>query len=83
MGPLLFLITVTDMSQAAKCDLYLFTDGSWTVRHHKDSNIIKKQLNEDFSNICDWLVDNTQSVQFGKDKRKSILFASKFQRKNV
>ena len=40
-------------------------------------------MNEDFSNICDWFVDNKPSMQFGEDKRKSRLFASKFRRNNV
>ena len=44
---------------------------------------IEKQLNVDFSNICDWFVDNKLSIQFGEDKTKSILFASKFKNKNI
>ena len=32
-------------------------------------------MNEDFSNICDWFVDNKLSIHFGEDKTKSILFA--------
>ena len=42
----------------------------------------KKQLNVDFSNICDWFVDNKLSIHIGDDKTKSILFASKFKKKN-
>lgn len=53
LDPLLFLMTATDIPQDAKCDLYLFTSGSWLVCQHKYSNIIKKELNEDFPNICD------------------------------
>ena len=37
----------------------------------------KKQLTKDFSNICDWFVDNKLSIHFGEDKTKSILFSSK------
>ena len=44
---------------------------------------LKKQLNVDFSNICDWFVDNKLSIHFGEDKTKSILFASKFKKKNI
>ena len=33
--------------------------------------------NEDFQNLCDWLVDNKLSTHFGEDKAKYILFASK------
>ena len=50
---------------------------------NKDINKIENQLNEDFCNICDWFVDNKLSIHFGEDKTKSILFASKFKRKNI
>ena len=43
---------------------------------------IENQLNEDFCNIWDWFANNKLSIHFGEDKRKSILFASKFKRKN-
>ena len=71
------------MSQAVKCDLFLYADDTCLVCQHKDINKIENQLNEDFSNICDWFVDNKPSIQFGEDKAKLILFASKFQRKNI
>ena len=38
---------------------------------------MKKRLTKDFSNICDWFVDNKLSIHFGEDKTKSILFSSK------
>ena len=50
---------------------------------NKDINKIENQLNEDFCNICDWFVDNKLSIHFGEDKTKSILFASKFERKKI
>ena len=83
LGPLLFLIYVNDMSQAVKCHLFLYADDSCLVCQHKDINEIEKQLNVDFSNICDWFVDNKLSIHFGEDKTKSILFASKFKKKNI
>ena len=58
LGPLLFLINVNDMSQAIKCDVFLYADGSCLVCQHKDVNKIQKHWNEDFSDIFDWLVDN-------------------------
>ena len=82
-GPPLFLIYVNDMSQAVKCHLFLYADDSCLVCQHKDVNEIGKQLNVDFSNICDWFVDNKLSIHFGEDKTKSILFASKFKNKNI
>ena len=71
------------MSQAVKCDLLLNADDTCLVCQHKDINKIENQLNEDFSNISDWFVHNELSIHFGEDKTKSILFASKFKRKNI
>ena len=50
---LLLLIYVNDMSQAVKCHFFLYVDDSCLVCQHKYSNEIGKQLNIDFSNICD------------------------------
>ena len=69
------------MSQAVKFDLFLYADDTRLVCQHKDINKIENQLNEDFCNICDWFVDNKLSIHFGEDK--TILFASKFKRKNL
>ena len=71
------------MSQAVKCDLFLYADDTCLVCQHKDINKIENQLNEDFCNICDWFVDNKLSIQFREDKTKSILFAFKFKRKSI
>ena len=50
---------------------------------HKDVEEIKKLLNNDFENICDWFVDNKLSIHFSEDKTKSILFASQHKIKNI
>ena len=83
LEPLLFLIYVNDMSQAAKCDLSLYADYSCLVCRHKVLNKIEKQLNEDFCNICDWFLDSKLSINFREDKVKPMLSASKFKRKNI
>ena len=44
---------------------------------------IGKQLNSDFTNICEWFVGIRLSNNFGKNKTKSILFASKCKIKKV
>ena len=36
---------------------------------------VKDVLNEEFSSLCQWFIDNKLSVHFGKDKTKSILFS--------
>ena len=38
--------------------------------------MIENQLNQDFTNLCDWFVDNKLSIHFGEDRTKAILFAS-------
>ena len=73
----MFLIYVNDMNQIAECDLHLYADDSCLLFQHKNVTGIKKQLTKDFSNICDWFVDNKLSRHFQKDKMKSILFSSK------
>ena len=75
LGPLLFLLYVNDMVQAVNCDLLFYADGTGLIFQHKDINIIEQQLNRNFSNICDWFVDNKLSINFGEDKTKSFLFA--------
>ena len=63
---------------------FLYTDDTCLVCQHKGINKIENQLNEDFCNICNWFADNKVSIHFGEeDKTKSILFASKFKRKNI
>ena len=71
------------MSQAVKCHLFLYADDSCLVCQHKDINEIEKQLNVDFSNICNWFLDNKLSIYFGENKTKLILFDSKFKNKNI
>ena len=65
------------MPQAVKSNLFLYADDSCLVFQGKDVIEIEKQLNEDFTNICEWFVDNRLSIHFGEDKTKSIPFASK------
>ncbi|XP_057316760.1 uncharacterized protein LOC130657775 [Hydractinia symbiolongicarpus] len=78
LGPLLFLLYVNDMPQAlVQCDLFLYADDSCLLFQHKDITEMENALNTDFSNLCDWFVDNKLSIHFGEDKTKSILFASR------
>ena len=83
LGPSLFLIYVNDMPQAVKSNLFVYADDSCLVFQGKDVTEIEKQLNEDFTNICEWFADNRLSIHFGQDKIKSILFASKRKIKSV
>ena len=71
------------MLQAAKCHICLYVAYSFLVCQYKAINEIEKQLNVNFSNICDWFVENKLSILFGEDKTKSILFASTFKKENI
>ena len=69
LGPLLFLIYVNDMPSALKfSDLYLYADDSCIVFQSKNIDIIKENLTNDFSELCDWFVDNKLSIHFAKIK---------------
>ena len=65
LGPLLFLLYVNDLKQAVDCDLFLYADDSCLVYQHKDVKEIGRNLNKNFSNVCDWFVDNKLSIHFG------------------
>ena len=77
LGPLLFLLYINDMPQALSCDLLLYADDSCIIYQHKVVKEIEKVLNKNFSDLCDWFLDNKLSIHFGDDKTKCILFASK------
>ena len=69
LGPLLFLLYVNDMVQAVNCDLLLHADDAGLIFQHKVINIIEQQLHRNFSNICQWFVDNKLSIHFSEDKK--------------
>ena len=71
------------MSQDVECGLFFYADDPCLVYQYKDINEIQKHLNEDISNIFDWVVNNKLSIHFGEDKTKSIIFTCKFKRKNI
>ena len=77
LGPLLFLLYVNDMSESVDSKLLLYADDSCLVFQDRDPKVIERQLNKDFTNICDWFIDNKLSIHFGEEKTKSILFTSK------
>ena len=71
------------MPQAIKSNLLLYADDSCLVFQGKDVIEIEKQLNKDFTNICESFAYNRLSIHFGEGKTKSILFASKRKIKRV
>ena len=83
LGPLLFLLYINDMPQAVDCDLFLYADDTCLLFQHKYLEQIKEELTKNFSNICDWFVDNKLSIHFGEDKTKSILFSTKNRKRKI
>ena len=71
------------MPESVSSELFLYADDSCLVFQHKDIKVIEKQLNKDFSELCDWFVENKLSIHFGDDKTKSILFVNKYKLKNT
>ena len=57
----------------------------WLLVFFQEKGVIEieKQLNGDFTNICEWFVDNKLSIYFDEDKTKSVLFSSKRKIKKV
>ena len=83
LGPLLFLLYITNIPQAVKCEPLLYADDTCLIFQHNDIKEIEIQLNKNFSLICDWFVDNKLSIHLGQNKTKSILFSSKWKIKKA
>ena len=71
------------MKQAVSSDLLLYADDSCLIFQHKHVTEIEKHLNNDFSNLYEWFLNNKLSIYFGEDKTKSILFGSKCKLRKV
>ena len=77
LGPLSFLLYVKSTKQVVDFDLFLYADDSCLVYQHKGMKEIERNLNKNFSDVCDWFVDNKLAIYFGEDKTKCILFGTK------
>ena len=67
------------MPQTIVLNLFLYSDDSCLMYQHRDAKEIEKQLKKkkNFEDVCDWFFGNKLSVDFGEDKTKSTLLASK------
>ena len=83
MAPLLFLLYINDLPQAVVSDSLLYANDTCIVFQHKSVIEIEKQLIRDFSRLCDQFADKKLSINFGKDKSKSILFGAKHKLRNA
>ena len=71
LGPLLFLIYITDMSQPVKYN------ETCLVGQDKVIHQIEKQLNKGFESIFDWFVNNKVSINFGDESLYFLRLNSK------
>ena len=55
------------MPQAVKCEVLLYADDICLLFQHSDINEIEIKLNNNFSLICDWFVDNKLNTHFDQD----------------
>ena len=62
--------------------MFLYADDSGLTFQHKHVHTIEHQLNKDFINSFEWLVDNKLNIHLGEEKTKCILFGSKLKLKN-
>ena len=79
----MFLLYINDLLQAIVSDSLHYADDTCIVFQHKNVSNIEKKLLRDFSNLCDWFVDNKLNVHFSQDKIKSILFGIKHKLRNA
>ena len=76
LGPHLFLLCVTDLSQSLSgAGSYLHADDTCIFYQHEDVRKIENVLNKEFSSLCQWFIDNKLSIHFGENKTKSIVFS--------
>jgi hypothetical protein len=66
LGPLLFLLYITDMSAAVKCKLLLYADDSVLLASGKDIVEIEATLSAELKSVNDWFIDNKLSLHLGK-----------------
>ena len=67
LGPLLFLIYINDLHTSIKyCTIRHFADDTNLLLHNKSLKQLKKQLNLDLCNICNWLKANKISLNASK-----------------
>ena len=71
------------MPQAVKSNLFLYSGDSCLVFQENDIIEVEKQLSGDFTNICEWFIDNRLSIHFGEGKAKSILLDFEYKIKMV
>ena len=81
LGPLLFLMFVSDMLAAVQCKLLLYADDSALLVPGKDTREMEGALSKELESACEWLTDNKLSIHL--EKNESILFGTRKRRARV
>ena len=63
--------------QEERIDFLFYGDELCHIIHYKKFDQTDIQLNEYFSNLCDWFTYSEVSIHFGEDGNKYMLFGSK------
>ena len=71
------------MSQAVDNEFLLYADDTCLAFQHRDIKTIEEHLNQDFSTLVDWFVDNKLNIYFGEDKTKSIFISAKHRSRSI
>ena len=58
------------MNQTVYCDLFLHADESCLVYRHEDAKERERNLNKNFSDVCNLLVDKKLSIHFWRRQNK-------------
>ena len=77
LGPLLFLLYITNMSAAVKCKLLLYADDSVLLASGKYIIEIEATLSSELKSVNDWFIDNKLSLHLGKTQ--PIVFGTRTQ----
>ena len=76
LGPLLFLLYINDLPQSlSDAGSNLYADNTCTFYQHEDVKKFENALNNEFSSLCQWFIDNELSIHFRENKTKFILFS--------
>ena len=76
LGHLLFLLCINDMPPAVHFDLFLYADDLGLIFQCKDVHTTEHQLNKEFTNLCERLLDSKLCIHILEQNTKCILFDS-------
>ena len=73
LGPLLFLIYISDIPNSVKCSPRLFADNTCLLMGAPYINILENHFKDDLNSICNWISANNLTLNL----KKSQLYCNK------